>query len=402
MTKVSVVIPIYNAEKYLKECLDSVVGQSLREIEIICVNDGSSDGSAVILQEYAKSDERVRIFEQKNQGASSARNHGIRNACGEYLYFMDSDDILRKDALEKLFACAEENRLDILYFDGESIFETEELREEQKNYETYYIRTGDYSHVTSGPELFRQMVMADEYRVSPCLQFLRRSFCEEKNLRFYEGIVGEDNIFTCEAILAAKRVSHIKDRLFYRRVRKNSIMTSDGGFESVRGFFVGFLEIEKIFCKNTLQPQEQEALAKVLDQRLRVARKKYHQLDEEAQNGFLFMELKEKTMFQLMVKEYEDALFQQEKLKKKYKQVCQDKTDRGIEIHELRREKQDRGRQIQELKKEISHQKKQLAQQQKTIEQQNAKLTEVQARLSAIEQSVIYRILRAVTRSFRH
>ena len=99
MTKVSVVIPIYNAEKYLKECLDSVAGQSLREIEIICVNDGSSDGSAVILQEYAKSDERVRIFEQKNQGASSARNHGIRNACGEYLYFMDSDDILRKDAL---------------------------------------------------------------------------------------------------------------------------------------------------------------------------------------------------------------------------------------------------------------------------------------------------------------
>lgn len=184
MTKVSVVIPIYNAEKYLKECLDSVAGQSLREIEIICVNDGSSDGSAVILQEYAKSDERVRIFEQKNQGASSARNHGIRNACGEYLYFMDSDDILRKDALEKLFACAEENRLDILYFDGESIFETEELREEQKNYETYYIRTGDYSHVTSGPELFRQMVMADEYRYLPVCSFFAAVFVKKRTCGF--------------------------------------------------------------------------------------------------------------------------------------------------------------------------------------------------------------------------
>ena len=91
-TKVSVIIPVYNAEKYLRQCLDSVVNQTLRDIEIICVDDGSTDGSIEILREYEQKDSRVKVLCQKNQYAGVARNNGLSHASGEYVFFMDSDD----------------------------------------------------------------------------------------------------------------------------------------------------------------------------------------------------------------------------------------------------------------------------------------------------------------------
>ena len=100
--KVSVIIPIYNTEKYLAECLESIINQTLKQIEIICIDDGSSDGSAAILKEYAQNDLRISMYTQKNRGVSAARNVGVRHARGKYLFFMDSDDILEKNALEIL------------------------------------------------------------------------------------------------------------------------------------------------------------------------------------------------------------------------------------------------------------------------------------------------------------
>lgn len=408
MVKVSVIVPVYNVEQYLKECMDSLVGQTLKEIEIICVNDGSDDGSLEILQKYAKDDERITILNQENRGISNARNRGVQKAVGKYLYFMDSDDILELNALEKLYSCAEKNALDILYFDGESFFETEELREKNKSYFTYYIRKGDYSQVTAGPDLFRQMVMADEYRVAVWLQFFRRDFYLENKLQFYDGIVGEDNIFTCQSILKAKRVCHIKDRMFHRRVRENSIMTTKTSFAKVYGFFVGFMEIDKIFCNNTLNPLEKEALAKVLDLRLKMTRKMYHELDEEQKRQFDAMSFREKTFFQLTVKEYDDVLCEQEELKEKYKQVCQDKTERGIEIHELRREKQERGIEIHELRREkqergkqIKELKKEIADQKKTISDQNRIIQQQTQKITALEKNILYRVGKFVTKPFR-
>ena len=102
MVKISVVIPVYNVEKYLEQCLDSVIAQSFEDIEVICVNDGSTDSSLEILKRYADNDSRIKIISQKNKGAGAARNVGIENAAGEYVYFMDSDDYLNSDAFERL------------------------------------------------------------------------------------------------------------------------------------------------------------------------------------------------------------------------------------------------------------------------------------------------------------
>jgi glycosyltransferase involved in cell wall biosynthesis len=99
MPKVSVIIPVYNVEAYLRQCLDSVVNQTLKDIEMICVDDGSTDSSAEILKEYAKKDERIRVLTQSNSGAGAARNAGLVSAKGKWLYFLDGDDFIDEHCL---------------------------------------------------------------------------------------------------------------------------------------------------------------------------------------------------------------------------------------------------------------------------------------------------------------
>ena len=114
--KISVVIPVYNIEDYLSECLDSIVNQSLEDIEIICVNDGSTDGSLDILKEYESKDSRVKIISQENKGIGNARNTALEYAKGEYVYFIDGDDTLELDALERLYDLNIEKNADFIIF----------------------------------------------------------------------------------------------------------------------------------------------------------------------------------------------------------------------------------------------------------------------------------------------
>ena len=112
--KVSVIIPVYNTEQYLRECLDSVVNQTLKDIEIICVDDGSTDNSLAILREYKAKDSRIIVLTQENQFAGVARNHGMEAACGQYYAFMDADDCFLPDAIEKMFNLCEQYELDFI------------------------------------------------------------------------------------------------------------------------------------------------------------------------------------------------------------------------------------------------------------------------------------------------
>lgn len=157
MPKVSVIIPVYNTEKYLRECLDSVISQTLDDIEIICINDGSTDNSLEILREYAQKDTRIVIIDQKNKGVSTARNNGIKLATGEFVCFMDPDDKYpTNDVLEALYNGAKENNVlicggefafftsenpnltqDFLEVDNKYIFEKDEIIE-YKNYQFDY------------------------------------------------------------------------------------------------------------------------------------------------------------------------------------------------------------------------------------------------------------------------
>lgn len=118
--KVSIIIPIYNVEKYLRQCLDSAVNQTLSNIEIILINDGSTDNSSCIAREYSLNYSFIKLIEQKNSGQSIARNKGIDAANGKYIYFLDSDDYIEINAIENLYKEAERNNLDLVLFEGNS------------------------------------------------------------------------------------------------------------------------------------------------------------------------------------------------------------------------------------------------------------------------------------------
>ena len=116
MVKISVIVPVYNTQKYLNECLNSLINQTFQDIEIICINDGSTDDSLEVLNEFSKKDNRIKIVTQKNSGLSASRNHGIELSKGEYIYFIDSDDYIELNTLKELYDISIENSCDLIIF----------------------------------------------------------------------------------------------------------------------------------------------------------------------------------------------------------------------------------------------------------------------------------------------
>ena len=240
---ISVIIPIYNTAQYLSACLDHIVNQTYKNIEIICVDDGSTDDSLSIAKSYARIDDRIKIVEQENGGQARARNHGTSLARGEYIYYMDSDDVLDKDALETLVGIAEEESLDILFFDADTYFEDEELAETHKSYAGNYHRRLNDEGPFTGPNLFVELKKINGYRVSPCLFLVRHDLLFKHDITFPEGIIYEDNVFALKCILEAERADH-KARCFYtRRVRAGSTVTREITFKNFYGYFICYLEI---------------------------------------------------------------------------------------------------------------------------------------------------------------
>jgi len=240
-------MPVYNVEPHLRECLDSIVNQVLDDIEIVCINDGSTDNSLSILEEYRQVDGRITIISQENRGLSASRNVGMDIARGDYIHFMDSDDILREDALGKLFSLAKKNSLDVVYFDATVFFDSEELKKSHGVFGSSYsyIREHTYRGVMTGKSMFVQMSENKEYRPSMCMQLINRNFLNKNNLRFYEGIYHEDQPFNFLCMMKAQKVSHLGEPFFKRRIRSGSIVTTEKGYKHFYGYFISYTHILK-------------------------------------------------------------------------------------------------------------------------------------------------------------
>lgn len=261
--KVTVVIPVYNVRDYIEECLDSVVGQSLHDIEIVCVNDGSTDGSREILYRYADADSRIRIVDQANAGLSAARNVGARVASGEYLYFLDSDDYIDTDALERLYARASEDRLDVLYFNGRVFYENDEVESSHADEAEYFTRVNAYDGVMSGSEMFVRMSEHDDHKPMVPMQLFRTQFYEDSQLSFYEGIVHEDNLFSFLCALQAQRAGYTPAECFHRRVRGDSIVTTAKGVKNFKGFLVTYVEMLRFAGAREYDDETSSAIARL-------------------------------------------------------------------------------------------------------------------------------------------
>ncbi|MBK7820160.1 MAG: glycosyltransferase [Tessaracoccus sp.] len=233
--RVSVIIPFYQSVDYVRDAIMSVLTQDLAELEVICVDDGSTDGGDVIVAGLAARDPRVVLLRQDNRGAAAARNLALEHATGEYILFLDSDDWLERDTLLALYADAARSDVDVLLFEGRSFFETVELEAEHPGYAKYYRYQGEYRNTVSGPELFVAMAKNWDVKDSAALRMIRRSLVQEHDLRFPEGIVREDIYFAFASTVAARLAKVVNRTSYVRRVRGGSVMTASADARHYQG-----------------------------------------------------------------------------------------------------------------------------------------------------------------------
>ena len=224
MIKVSVIIPIYNVEKYLRECLDSVVNQTLKDIEIILINNGSTDSSVEIIEEYKRVDNRIKSIDNKiNVTAGEARNQGLEIAKGEYLSFLDSDDWFEVDMLEKAYNVCKNNNSDIGIFNGEAFDSDTRLK-------LYDIKP---------PYFFRKKFNNKKFMPIECKENLfnlfspvawnklfKTTYVKHKGLKFQEILAGNDNFFVLSSLFFAKNLIYINNNLVHYRQKHQGNLTS--------------------------------------------------------------------------------------------------------------------------------------------------------------------------------
>ena len=210
---VSVVVPIYNGERYLRDSLDSLLAQTFQDFEIICVNDGSTDSSESIINEYAERDSRVKIVNQTNGGVASARNAGIENAEGRYLLFCDDDDLFASNMLEAMVGTMERNNADICIPNGYKLDMADNERVVDFNFiNTKFLPEKEcFSPRDAGKYLlnFPTFFIYKMYRLP---------FVREHGIFFDARRAEEDALFFTQALLLSERITVVKDRLFYYRV----------------------------------------------------------------------------------------------------------------------------------------------------------------------------------------
>ncbi len=211
--KISIVVPVYNVEKYLKRCLDSLVNQTLKDIEIICVNDGSKDNSLNILEEYAKKDNRIVILNQKNAGLSAARNTGMEIAKGEYIGFVDSDDWVDLDFFEKLYIAAKNNDCDIAVADFIREHPTKKKKRLNITKEEIFEKPED------------KYLACKTYREG-CVwnKIYRTEFLKRIDLKFVVGMYYEDRDFTARSLFYSKKLITVPDTYYRYFVNPKSIV----------------------------------------------------------------------------------------------------------------------------------------------------------------------------------
>lgn len=243
MIRVSVIVPVYNTEKYLARCLDALVGQTLSSLEIIAVDDGSTDDSPRILETYAdRFPNRIRVIHKENGGQASARNIGIREAAGEYVGFADSDDCVEIELFEKLLQAAEKSAAD--YAECKFHF----VRE---------YKDGSIQELTPRGRIREHNDNRDMFidpQVSPWNKIYRRSILTDNEIFFPEGIIYEDTSFYIKAIPYLKNTAAIDDRLVYYYLREESTMNRNkslkvGDIFKVFSDILDFYRDRKLFDK---------------------------------------------------------------------------------------------------------------------------------------------------------
>ncbi len=217
MPTLSIIIPVYNVEQYLKACLDSIFLQNSEQIELICVDDGSTDNSLQILQEYEQAYDNLVVVSQPNGGTAVARNTGIKAAKGRYIWFIDSDDWIVEGAIALLLQKLENFNNDILCFNGKLRYEATGKEEQDQGVEEDHLTGWEYYNKYA-------LVSTKFHFVCVVLRLYKRQFLLDHSLYFEAGIAHEDNLWIPQVMYYAKSVSVLPNVLYVYRIREGSKM----------------------------------------------------------------------------------------------------------------------------------------------------------------------------------
>ena len=260
MVKVSVIVPVYNVEKYLIQCLNSISMQTLQDIEIICVDDGSTDSSSQILKEYSRKEHRLRIIHQENAGAGAARNTGLAAASGKYLSFLDADDFFEPDMLEKAYWAAEADNADFV------VFKSDQYYTDKNVFKSVDWVVRENALPPFHPISYQQMT-DNIFKVFVGWAWDKlycREFIDRLNLRFQPLRTSNDMYFVFSALIMAERISIITDVLAHQRrdaedslskTRENSWWCFHDALIALRNYLQEhnrFPELEKDFINYAL------------------------------------------------------------------------------------------------------------------------------------------------------
>lgn len=235
MNKISIIVPVYNVEKYLSDCVMSLINQTYKNTEIILVDDGSKDNSGVLCDEFAQKFENIKCVHKINGGLSDARNAGLENVTGEYIMFIDSDDYLPSDACEVMLNAIEDKNADFIVANYINCDEDGTLWEKPifnlEKYKNFKVDIKDYS---------------DSFFVmnsSVCNKIFRKSFLDANNMKFTVGIPAEDAVFTMQCFINSKNVFYIPNVIYYYRQRNLPTSISTNCNEK---YFLGISKAYKI------------------------------------------------------------------------------------------------------------------------------------------------------------
>lgn len=220
---VSIVMPIYNVQKYLQDAIISIQAQSYEHWEVIAVDDASTDDSLALLQMLAKNDSRIKVIQlSMNSGVSNARNIGIDKAKGKYVYFLDSDDAIRENALRQLVEIAEKDNLDAILFDSTVIVEDESLREWGNRLAPRHKQV--HETILNGMQMYKELSKTHDHSIQLGRCFWRLEIIRDKNIQFVKDLhIMEDDLFYYEALLLMRRVKTINIAYHLYRIRNDSL-----------------------------------------------------------------------------------------------------------------------------------------------------------------------------------
>lgn len=284
MPKISVIIPVYNVEKFLRRCLDSVLAQTFQDFEVICVNDGSTDRSGEILASYASKDSRIRVFEQTNQGASVARNNGLAQIHGDYIFFLDSDDVIHYQSFEILTRLLEDNGADMVSFDQLDCTEADVLGKnldktsiDFESLETYYSETPVFLGTHKGKYIVHFTATS---------KFFRKELLE--NISFIPRNRFEDLAYSFGLLSKNPKTVVLKAVLYYYIINENGVFHTSSNLKQMTDYRECLNYIYSLFKdkKEELEFLKKDLIPNVLEQQRRRCRKASGSLKREMYGTF--------------------------------------------------------------------------------------------------------------------